>query len=465
MTLVLRGGSIVTHDGAILDGDVVCDGATIVQVGGESAVSSDRDEVVNVEGLHVLPGVIDPHVHTRDPGGTHKEDLEHASAAAAAGGITMMFEMPNTIPPAISAEVIRERTEDHRRRATVNVALWALVLGSESADDLAALKRSGAVAGKLFWGYSFDRRTGALAYDPLTIPPDEQIPPATNGRVRELFRAAAEADFLLGIHCEDQSILDGAAIPVDDYESLIAARPPEAETVAIATAIELALATSARIHILHVSSERGIELVRRAKHDGVRITAETCPHYLSFTADDYATSGAALKIFPPVRRESDRRALIRGVEDGTVDSIGSDHAPHSLEERSAPFGQQPAGAVALETLVSVVLDRVAAGELSLEAGVRALTIGTANVYGVASKGRLSPGADADLTIVDLTAPWQVNAEALHSKARTSPWHGRYLRGRAVGTIVGGRWAYRPIQSAGRTPRLNSNTAEGTSHRR
>jgi dihydroorotase len=437
MNLVLQGGTVLLSDGTTAVADVTCADGRIAAIGAPGTGSAD--EVVDCRGLHVLPGVIDPHVHTRDPGALHKEDLEHASAAAAAGGVTTIFEMPNTVPPVTDPDVLAERAIEHQRRSLIDTRLWALVLGGETEDHLVSLVGAGAVAGKLFWGYAFDRQTGALVYDPSTLPADRLLQPATNGEVRSLFRAAGKAGLLLGLHCEDRTILDAAAGPVQDYDDLLTTRPVEAETVSIASAIELAATTGARIHVLHVSSARGIELIRRAKGDGVQVTAETCPHYLSLTPEDYATAGSALKIFPPVRSEIDRRALITAVEDGTVDSIGSDHAPHSLEERSGPFGAQPAGAVAVETMVAVVLDRVAAGELSLSAAVEAMSARTASLYGLGrQKGRLEVGYDADATLVDLEASWEVDAAQLHSKARISPWHGRHLTGRPRATVVGGR---------------------------
>jgi dihydroorotase len=318
------------------------------------------------------------------------------------------------------------------------VGLWALVLGQETEAHLAGLRAAGAIGGKLFWGYSFDRTTGSLVYDPSVISPERLIRPADAGGVRALFMAAASAELLIGVHCEDRAILDASAGDVDDYEGLLSTHPEEAETAAIAVAIELARITKARIHVLHVSSGRGVELVRHAKRDDIPVTAETCPHYLTMTAGDYPSVGSALKIFPPVRREVDRKALVAAVEDGTIDSIGSDHAPHSLEERSGGFGSQPAGAVALETMVPVVLDLVARGELSLHAAVRCLTNRTARVYGISrQKGRLEPGLDADITAVDMSKRWTIDAAALHSKAKMSPWHGREVTGKPTLTIVRG----------------------------
>jgi allantoinase len=432
-------------DGTTAVADLVCSDGRIGDIVGPNSRVADADEEIDVTGLHLLPGVIDPHVHTRDPGATHKEDLEHASRAAAAGGITTIFEMPNTVPPAGDATAIDERRVTHPERSVVNIGLWGLVLGHEDRSTLRSLAEAGAVAGKLFWGYFFDRQTGALVYDPATLPEDRRVPPASIGDVRKLFTEAAAANFLLGIHCEDRSVLDSArtGTPAEDYEALLRVRPTEAETVAIAAAIELAATTSARIHILHISSARGVDLVRRAKQDGLPVTAETCPHYLSLTAADYEGVGSALKIFPPVRRELDRQALLAGVQDGTIDSIGSDHAPHSLEERAGSFATQPAGAVAVETMLSVLLDLVAASELSLAAVVRALTWRTADLYRVAPrKGRLEVGADADVTAVDLSSSWTVDAAELHSKARMSPWHGRQLVGRPKLTVVGGQVAMR-----------------------
>jgi allantoinase len=446
--LVLAGATVMTPTGPrVLD--VVCDEGTVTMLSDPGTVAAGN-EVLDLAGMHVLPGVIDPHVHTRDPGLTYKEDFGHATRAAAAGGITTILEMPNVIPPVTDAASLGARAREHQPAAHVDFGLWTLALGRESAAALGDVRSAGAVAAKLFWGYAFDRRTGALVYDAAGLPPEHLIPAADTGEVWNLFRQAAAADLLLGIHCEDQGVLRAAANgPAGDYEALLQARPPEAETSAVGLAIELARATGARIHILHVSSERGAELVRRGKADGVRVTAETCPHYLTLVAADYLRIGPALKIFPPVRRDSDRLALISAVEDGTIDSIGSDHAPHSLEEREAPFAQQPAGAVAVETMVPVLLDLVASGALSLMRLTVALTEGTARLYGLyPAKGTITVGSDADFTVVDLAAEWRIDNARLHSKTRLSPWHGKTGLGRPMMTVVRGNVVMRDSEPVG-----------------
>lgn len=436
--------------------DILCRNGSIVDLIEPRSAPRQRNhrpegDVLDVSGLYVLPGVIDPHVHSRDPGMTDKEDFVYATRAAAAGGVTTILEMPNAAPPVTDADIFRERAAHHSGRAHVDFGLWALALGATNLAGLNTLQTAGAVGAKLFWGFAFDRKTKTLVYDAADTDPARVIPPAGTGEVWALFNAAARTGLLLGIHCEDRSIIEaaGRGIAVRDYEDLVRAHPTEAEASSIAVAIEIARGTGARIHVVHVSSAIGAELIRRGKADGLPVSGETCPHYLTLTAGDYAEIGSALKIFPPVRRESDRLALVAAVNDGTLQSVGSDHAPHSLLDHQRPFAEQPAGAVAVETTVRVLLDLVARGELTLERLTWIVSEGTARLYGLyPQKGALIPGADADFTVVDPSANWRIENAHLHSKTKLSPWHGRVGRGTAVLGILRGEIVMRDGEPVG-----------------
>jgi allantoinase len=304
--------------------------------------------------------------------------------------------------------------------------LWGLALGAENLAALGQMKRAGIVACKLFWGFGFDRRSGALVYGAAVYgaAAEHVSPSITNGELWKLCREAAALNLLLGIHCEDRGILESAGRTVGeitDYEALNRARPIVAEAAAIRLVIEIAAATGARIHILHVSSGRGIELVRAARAGGVAVSAETCPQYLTLTSADYESVGPAMKVYPPIRDTANQDALWAGINDGTVTSVGSDHAPHSLKERSGPLAAQPAGAVSVETMVPVLMDAALRGRTTVERLAWLLAEGTARLYGVfPRKGSLLPGADADITLIDPEAAWLIDDAKLHSKTSFPP---------------------------------------------
>jgi dihydroorotase len=408
--------------------------------------SSQADEVVEAQGCLVFPGFIDPHVHTRDPGQTEKEDFAHATRAAAAGGITTILEMPNALPPLDTAEMFNDRAAHHLANAFVDFGLWGLSLGSENISQIPKLIATGVVGIKLFWGYAFDRATKRLVYNLDDISPDELVPPATNGEVLEVCRAVAASGGLLAAHCEDRTIIEacqrGLAGAISDYEDLLLARPPEAEAASVAVGVELSRATGCRFHVLHMSSLESVDLLAKAQQQGLQVTGETCPHYLSFTADDYAQLGALLKIYPPVRRARDRERLWSAIEAGVITSVGSDHAPHTLAEKRVPLHSQPAGAVGVETLAPVLVDAMLKGRLQPHHLARVLSEGTARLYRLyPQKGSLLPGTDADVTLVDLAATTVVDNATLHSKNPLSLWHGLTLAGSVRATVIRGRVVY------------------------
>jgi dihydroorotase len=440
MSLLIRDATVMTPAGA-QPMDLLCSDGRIEIAADRGAIPvASAEEVVEGRGLLAFPGFIDPHVHTRDPGQTHKEDFAHATRAAAIGGITTILDQPNALPPVRDASVVAARVEHHTPEAQVDFGLWGIALGADNLSELGAMQQAGVVGCKLFWGFGFDRRTGALVYG--AADGDHVTPPISNGEVWELLRHAAALDLLIGLHCEDRSILEAAARAapsIVDYETLNEARPIVAETAAISLAIEVARAAGARIHILHVSSGRGIELVRAARATGVSVTAETCPHYLTLTAADYDTVGPAMKVYPPIRDAGNQDALWGAINDGTVPSVGSDHAPHSLDERSGSLAAQPAGAVGIETMVPVLIDAALRGRASIERLSWVLAEGTARLYGLfPQKGSLRPGSDADVTLVDPEAAWEIDNSKLHSKTKLSPWHSRRGRGMPVMTILRGQ---------------------------
>jgi allantoinase len=451
MLVRIKNGTLITSRGAQRS-DVVCRDGRI-----EALVASGDgrrvDAEIDARGLLVWPGFIDPHVHSRDPGLTDKEDFAHSTRAAVAGGVTTLCEMPNAIPPVSSASIFEERAAQHGQVAFVDFALWGLALGSENLSEIKPLFEAGAVGVKLFWGYALNRRTRTLVYNFADELPENLIQPPGTGDVLELCREVARAGGLLGVHCEDRGVIEaaerGLGHTIFTYEDLLHARPETAESVSIALAAELSAATGCRLHVVHTASRQGLRALRRAQADGIAISAETCPHYLSFTADDFPMIGVLMKVYPPIRHSQDRAALWEAVRDGTITSIGSDHAPHTLEEKTRGLASAPAGVPGVETLGAVIVNEVLSGRLSPERLAWLVSEGTARLYGLyPRKGVIEPGADADFTLVDPDGTTLVDAGRLHSKQRQSPWHGRRLRGAIRMTVLRGEVVARDGEPVG-----------------
>lgn len=451
MTLRVHGGKLVTEEG-VLDADLLCSDGTIMAIV-ESGAVVDADEVLDASGRYVFPGFIDPHVHSRDPGMTHKDDFSHATLGSLTGGITTVLEMPNAIPPVDSAEVFAERREYHEKSAWTDFGLWGLALGDANLDQIGPLFEAGAVAVKLFWGYALRRDTRSLIYNTGDEPPENVLLPPDNGAVLRLFREVAAAGGVLAAHCEDKDILTSseAALghPIESYEDLLAARPDTAEAVTISVAAEMAADTGCRFHVVHMASEAGANVVRAARSRGISLTAETCPQYLTLTDEDFPRVGPVMKVYPPVRRRTDQEALWQAIADGVIVSIGSDHAPHTVEEKAQALSTQPAGAVGCETLGPLLIDAMLRGRISATQLADVLSTSTARLYGLyPRKGTIRPGSDADLTIVDPTASRTIRNEDLVAKQPVSPWNGTQLRGTACAAVLRGEVVMRDGQPVG-----------------
>ena len=440
MKSVIVGGTLVA-EGQRVRRDIEIEAGRITRVA-DRIGTAEADLVFDATGRYVFPGFIDPHVHSRDPGGTHKEDFAHSTKAALLAGITTILEMPNTAPPLLSAEMVAPRAEYLQERAFTDFGLWALVLGNESQAQLASLREAGVVAAKLFWGYSFDKETMTLVYGADKDHAAALIPPADNGAVWSLLRAAAHVDLLIGFHCEDRSVVEAATREIGTATSLQAltrTRPASAEAVSVATLVELVRDVGGRAHVVHVSSAPTVHLLRRAHADGLNITGETCPHYLTFSTEDLASAGSSLKAYPPVRGTEHAGELWEALQDSTILSVGSDHAPHSCAERQGPFGSQPAGIGAVQTSTRLMLDAAAREQISLEQVAEVMSTGTAKIYGLyPRKGSLMAGADADITIVDMDRGWSIDAATLATKTPLSPWIGRTGRGVPVAAFLRGQ---------------------------
>lgn len=397
----------------------------------------------DASGLYIMPGCIDGHVHFRDPGQTHKEDFAHATRAAAVGGVTTVCEMPNTNPPTTNSENFRAKVEGFIPQAYADFALWGLALGEYNLKNFQELMDEGAIALKFFWGYAFDANNFQLVYN-FTPGMTNIIPPLDDGEVYELFQEIARVGATVAIHAENHSIVQRMTAKVlksgrRDYEALLEARPNLAEELTIQSAITLSKATGARLHILHMSTQEGVELVRAAQEKGLPVTAETCPHFLFLDASDYERIGPMMKVYPPIKRQSDRLALWQALKDGVISVIGSDHAPHTIEEKTGDIFSMPAGMCSVETMLPLMLNEVSHGRITFPFVVQKLAENPAKLFNLyPQKGSLNPGADADLVIVDLNKQQEIRNEHLHSKQPLTAFHGMNILGWPVATFLRGQ---------------------------
>ncbi|HEX6350865.1 MAG TPA: dihydroorotase family protein [Candidatus Dormibacteraeota bacterium] len=418
-------------------------------------VDGGSGEVVDCRGLWLLPGALDAHVHSRDPGFPDKEDWTSLTAAAAAGGVTTVLDMPNTVPAVDSAELLAVKAERAADRALVDFGLWGLVRSSSTPEQLAGLVAAGAVGLKAYLGYAYRRSQQAVTYTAALDDPDLEAPPGY-GTIALLAPALARSRALLAVHAEDPELLRFCARPLREYADVLAARPALAEAIAIAAVGVIAAADHVRLHLVHISSLEGLAAADAARVAGADLSIETCPQYLWTTEDDFARVGNALRMNPPVRTRADQEALRRAVAAREVDIIATDHAPHTDEEKfGVELDRAHPGSPGVQTLLlsALQLTRVMGARDRL---IRAVTANVADRFGFAGrKGVIAPGADADLVLVDPAAQTVVAPESMHSRQKHGVLEGMtfdfairsvYSRGDLVfsdGEVVGkpgrGRW--------------------------
>jgi allantoinase len=444
--LVIRGGTIVNATGRIRGGVAVAEGR-IVAVGPDDSLP-EAGEVLDATGLMVLPGVIDTHTHARDPSRNEREDFGSATAAAAAGGITTILEMPISTPSVHSPATLEARVAAVTPRAHVDFGMYGGAAG-DNLDEIAGLAAAGVIGYKTF-------RT------PVPAGREREFiglcAPDAGDYLRALERVA-ETGLVGAVHAEDPQILARRAVDLQaagDREPLSHARwrPEVVERASVAQSLELARAAGARIEIAHCSTPGTVELVTRARNDGVAATVETCPHYLFLTQEAIAEFGPFAKINPPLRPAEEVAGLWERVRAGEVDVIGSDHSPFLLEEKE-PFWDDMwsalPGAPGLESLLPLMLTAAAEGRLTLEQVVALTSANAARIFGLApSKGSIAPGADADLVLVDATRREAIDTSRWLTRSRGTAriWDGRPVVGAVVQTILRGRSIFRDGQLTG-----------------
>lgn len=428
--MLLQGGRIL-DPAAGLDrrADLRIAGGRVHEIGAD-LVARPGERVVDVGGCLVTPGLIDLHVHFREPGQEARETIASGAAAAAAGGFTTVCAMPNTDPVTDTPERVRRVLDRGRAAGGVRVlpiAAATMGSGGREASDGAALAAAGAVA---------------LSDDGLPIRSVEMLT-----RVLEGARAAG---LVVADHCEDLSLSAGGAILEGPIAERLGVRgiPAEAESRAVARDLQVLDKAGGRLHLCHVSTAESVRLLREALARGLAVTAEACPHHLTLTVEAVAERGPLAKMNPPLATDTDREALIEALADGTIGCLATDHAPHTAEEKASGLARAPFGVVGLETAFGVLnTDLVARGRVSLATLIERLTWGPAQAFGLAG-GRLDPGAPADVAVFDLDAEWIVAAEDFRSRGRNTPWEGCRLKGRGVMTIVAGKIVFNDLVEGG-----------------
>jgi dihydroorotase len=412
--MVLKGGTVVNHDGIGVR-DVAVRQGRIIGIG----AGFGAPEIVDCRNLHILPGVIDSQVHFREPGMEHKEDLETGSRAAVMGGVTAVFEMPNTKPTTTTAETLADKVKRARNRMFCDFAFY--VGGTrETAADISALEKSEGAAGiKVFIGSS----TGDLLVE------DDA---GLESIVSKLTRRAA-------FHSEDEMRLRERTIHqvAGDPSSHPVWRDVEAARLCTERLLRIARKHGKRIHVLHISTANELPLL--AAHRDIA-TVEVTPHHLTLSSNDYARLGTKLQMNPPVRGLEHQQALWRAVQSGLVDVLGSDHAPHTLAEKEKPYPQSPSGMTGVQTLVPIMLDHVNNGRLTLERFVDLTSHGPQRIFGIAGKGRIAEGYDADFTIVDLKRRETITNQWIESRSSWTPYDGKQVQGWPVGAMLRGQFA-------------------------
>lgn len=422
MSMLIKGGRVIDPSRNIDDTlDILVEEGKIREVG--KGLKAPGAETIDAKGMLVVPGLIDMHVHLRDPGLEYKEDIVSGTQAAAAGGFTSVACMPNTKPVNDNKTVTAYILDKACREGVVNVfPIGAITQGSkgEALAEMGELKESGCVAVS-----------------------DDGHPVANAELMRRALEYARGMGIMVISHAEEKALV-GEGVMNEGFTSTelgLKGIPRVAEDIATTRDVLLAEYTKSPIHIAHVSTRGAVRAIREAKARGVKVTCETAPHYFALTDDAVRGYETNAKMNPPLREADDVAAIKEGLADGTIDAIATDHAPHHLDEKDIEFNLAMNGIIGLETSLPLSLRLVEEGVIDIKALVVKMSCNPANILGL-GRGTLNPGAPADITVIDPDREWTVTAEGLASKSKNSPWLGTTMKGCAVCTIVGGKVVFR-----------------------
>ena len=422
MRLLIQNGRVVHPvTGAVLLQDILAENGRISLM--EHGLDCETDQVIDASGLMVAPGLVDMHVHFRDPGYTYKEDILTGCAAAARGGITSAACMANTSPAVDCPEQVAyvyDRAAQANGVQVYPVAALSVGLRGEEPTDIEALKKAGAIA---------------LSDDGCNVD--------NANLMRDTLIRARQLDMPVLCHCEDTSMVAGRAVNEGSVsrQLWLEGRPAIAEEIMVMRDAMLAEETGSRVHICHVSTARSVEIIRKMKKKGVSITCETCPQYFTLTEDEVLRLGSLARVNPPLRTQKDVQGIIAGLRDGTIDVIATDHAPHSVEEKTRPLSRAPSGMIGLETSLAITLTQLYhTGKMELPDIIRRMSTNPADLLRL-PRGHMSLGATADLIVFDPDEEWTVDPHRFASKARNTPFAGWTVKGRVKYTIVKGQVIY------------------------
>lgn len=419
MNILIKNGHVIDPANKVDEKlDVLLSDGKIALLGKPGSIPADGAQVVEASGKFVVPGLIDMHVHLREPGFEYKETIKTGTAAAKAGGFTSVCSMPNTNPVNDNRSVTEFILSEANDAPARVFPIGAITKGSKGEElaEMAELHSAGCVAVS-----------------------DDGKPVMSAAIMRRAMEYSKIFDMPVISHCEECTLSDKGVMNEGFVSTELGLHgiPAAAEEVMVARDIALAGLTGCRVHIAHVSTAGSVRMVREAKARGVKVTAETCPHYFTLTDEAVRGYNTMAKMNPPLRTEVDVAAIKQGLKDGTLDVIATDHAPHAMDEKSVEFDYAPFGIVGLETALGLVFKLVHEGVLTITEAVRKLSLNPASILKI-NKGTLSVGADADITIIDPDVEWTVDSSQFKSKSRNTPFDGWKLKGRAVQTIVGGR---------------------------
>lgn len=422
MTILLKNGNVIDYASRTNQKmDILIEDKKIKKIANQ--INEVADNTIDCTGLMVIPGMIDMHCHLRQPGFEHKETIETGSKSAVKGGFTTICPMPNTKPTPDSAIILKEIIDEAHRVNLCNVLPYSSVTKGEKGEELVNFEEM--------------KQAGAIAFS------DDGMPVVNSNIMRQAMIKADEEGTFVASHCEEKSVAKGAINAGEVAKKLgVEGVLPEAEEIMAAREIVISETNKVRGHICHISTRTSVAMIRDAKKRGVKITCETCPHYYSFTVKEVLESGTNAKMNPPLREEEDRRAIIKGLQDGTIDAIITDHAPHTEDEKKKPLSEAPNGIIGFETALAASITNLIEpkhiGYLDL---VRLTSYTPAKLLNLKTKGQLKQGYDADITIFDPNMEYVYEKESIVSKSKNTPFIGKKLKGKVMYTIVGGRIVY------------------------